>query len=320
MATLQPGCLLHWRCARLWGEAYIDERFCVCQRLPWPRVRSAHRTAHTPGTATSLNLKLKSCIHQPSRLSFAPTIPSLCTTSAVVCTPPHASVLHCGYATCTRPHLLESCLRIARLCTQSRLCRRVTPQDAHLHAARFEQKEIPYSKDALIPGAGVGQGVALIFVSALWGGPLSPGTPPPPPPPHSKSRKNPGSGNLFSFGPIFFTCTIGAPIAGSFAIPLVSFLPYVADITLQRPISMFFGTLVQPCPHAKRDDVLTTILYFRFQDRWSGKKRQEVYNAAQKACSTLFLSTPVATLCEFVRQAAIMVRQDPKVSPTVVDL
>ena len=78
----------------------------------------------------------------------------------------------------------------------------------------------------------------------------------------------------------------------------------------QRPISAFFGTPVQPCPRVKRNDVVNVILYFRFQDRWTGKKRQEAYNVAQKACSTLFLNTATATLHEFMTQAAVMARQD----------
>ena len=81
----------------------------------------------------------------------------------------------------------------------------------------------------------------------------------------------------------------------------------------QRPISAFFSTSVQPCPRVKRDDVVNTILYFRFQDRWTGKKRQEAYNVAQKACSTLFLNTSMATLHEFITQAAVMARQDCEV-------
>ena len=119
-----------------------------------------------------------------------------------------------------------------------------------------------------------------------------------------------GSGTLFSFGPIFFPRFFVTPVAGLFGhFPHIIF-PCVADIMWQRPIHRSFGTAVQPCPRAKRDDVITTILYFPFQDGWSGKKRQEAYNAAQKACSTLFLTTPMATLCEFVRQGAITARQD----------
>ena len=34
---------------------------------------------------------------------------------------------------------------------------------------------------------------------------------------------------------------------------------------------------------------------------------------AHKACSTLFLNTPMATLHEFITQAAVMARQDREV-------
>ena len=84
---------------------------------------------------------------------------------------------------------------------------------------------------------------------------------------------------------------------------LHSLLPSVADTMSRRPISTFFGTPVQPCPCAKHNNIINAILFFRFQDRWIGKKNQEAYNVAHKACSTLFLNTPMATLCEFIRQA-----------------
>ena len=125
--------------------------------------------------------------------------------------------------------------------------------------------------------------------------PPSPG-PPPPSPLHSNSPENQGFGNVFSFGPILPSRAFGALIAGFFGHSTVSFLPSVADTMSQRPISAFFGITVQPCPRVKRDDVVNAILCFRFQDRWTGKKRQEAYNVAQKACSTLFLNTPMA-LC-----------------------
>ena len=57
---------------------------------------------------------------------------------------------------------------------------------------------------------------------------------------------------------------------------LVSFLPCSANIMSQGSISIFFGTPVQLCHREKCDDVLTAILYVRFQDRWSGKNRQGV--------------------------------------------
>ena len=116
------------------------------------------------------------------------------------------------------------------------------------------------------------------------------------PPLRSKSRKNQGSANLFSFGPIFFSRTFGAPLAEFFGHSTLSLFPFVADIMSQRPISRSFGTPVQLCPYAKRDDIKTAILYFHFQDRCSGKKRQEARNAAEKVCCTFFLNTPMALL------------------------
>ena len=185
------------------------------------------------------------------------------------------------------------------------------------------------------------QGVALIFIPAGGGGAppwttsLPPLDPLPPSPLHSNSPENQGFGNVFSFGPILPSRAFGALIAGFFGHSTVSFLPSVADTMSQRPISAFFGTLVQPCPRVKRDDAVNAILYFRFQDRWIGKKRHEAYNVAQKACSTLFLNTPMATLCEFITQVGVMARQVlvalpvqrrmtlvslAQVSPTLIDL
>ena len=93
-------------------------------------------------------------------------------------------------------------------------------------------------------------------------------------------------------------------------IPLVSLLPYVAELISQHPISMFFGNPVQLGPLAKRSAVISAIPYFCFPARRSGKKRQEAYNVGQKACSTLFLNTPTATRCDFVRQATIIMWKD----------
>ena len=164
------------------------------------------------------------------------------------------------------------------------------------------------------------QGVALVFIPAGGGAlplgppPSLPWTPSPPPSPlHSNSPENQGFGNVFSFGPIFSSRAFSALIAGFFGHSTVSFLPSVVDTMSQRPISAFFSTPVQPCPRVKCDDVVNAILYFRFQDRWTGKKRQEAHNVAQKACSTLFLNTPMATLHEFITQAAVMARQDREV-------
>ena len=74
----------------------------------------------------------------------------------------------------------------------------------------------------------------------------------------------------------------------------------------QHLLSVYFSSPVQPSPHAKRKDVIDTLLCFRFTDRTTSQKPQEAYNEAQKACATLFLSVPMATLCEFVAVAQKM--------------
>ena len=81
----------------------------------------------------------------------------------------------------------------------------------------------------------------------------------------------------------------------------LSFYVYSAFLVLQitmtqRSLSVYFRSPVQPSPCAKRKDVIDALLYFRFKDRITGRERQEAYNEAQKACATLFLSVPMATL------------------------
>ena len=138
-------------------------------------------------------------------------------------------------------------------------------------------------------------GFALIFIPAGGGG-LPLGPPPPSALIHLRIRV---LGTLFRFGQFFPPAPSVHLYQGSLVTPLESFLPPVADTMSQGPISTFFSTPVQLCPPAKRDDVINATLYFCFQDRWTGKKRQEAYSVAQKACSTLFLNTPRATLCEW---------------------
>ena len=81
----------------------------------------------------------------------------------------------------------------------------------------------------------------------------------------------------------------------------LSFYVYSAFLVLQitmtqRSLSVYFCSPVQLSPRAKHKDVIDALLYFRFKDRITGRKRQEAYNEAQKACATLFLSVPMATL------------------------
>ena len=63
-------------------------------------------------------------------------------------------------------------------------------------------------------------------------------------------------------------------------------------------IMMTKRCLVQPPPHVKREDVMDKRFYFRFKDRLTRRKRQKAYYGVQKACSTLFLGVPMATLRE----------------------
>ena len=78
----------------------------------------------------------------------------------------------------------------------------------------------------------------------------------------------------------------------------------------QRSLSVYFSSPIQPSPRAKCEDVIDALLYFRFTDRTTSRKRQEACNEAQKACAALFLSIPMATLCEFVVVAQKMATRD----------
>ena len=84
----------------------------------------------------------------------------------------------------------------------------------------------------------------------------------------------------------------------------------------QRSFLVYFSSPVQPSPCAKRQDVIDALLYFRFKDRTTSRKRQEAYNEAQKACATLFLSVPMATLCEFEAVAQKIATRDRSNSTT----
>ena len=92
--------------------------------------------------------------------------------------------------------------------------------------------------------------------------------------------------------------------------PCVLHIPCFPDYHAQRSMSVYFSPPVPPLPRAKREDVIDALLYFRFKDRITGHTRQKAYNEAQKACATLFLSVPMAALCEFVAVAQKMTTCD----------
>ena len=59
----------------------------------------------------------------------------------------------------------------------------------------------------------------------------------------------------------------------------------VLQITMtQRSLSVYFRSPVQPSPRAKRKDVIDTLLYFRFKDRITGRKRQQAYKRHAPHC------------------------------------
>ena len=81
----------------------------------------------------------------------------------------------------------------------------------------------------------------------------------------------------------------------------------------ERALSAYFRFLVQLPPHVKPEDVIDVLLYFGFQDRLTRRKRQEAYHNRQQACSALFLSVPMATLCEVVTVVQEMAARDCEV-------
>ena len=80
----------------------------------------------------------------------------------------------------------------------------------------------------------------------------------------------------------------------------------------KHSLSSVFRSPVQPPPRAKREDD-DVLLSFRFKDNITGRQKQQAYNEAQRACTTLFLSVPMATLCNFVVVAQKMATLDREV-------
>ena len=119
----------------------------------------------------------------------------------------------------------------------------------------------------------------------------------PPPPSAQVHPKTWVLGTFFSHGKKIF---------GAFGAchTLCTYCSMCAPYTLfsrlpQRSLSVYFSSPVPPLSRAKREDAIDALLYFRFKDRITGPKRQKVYNEAQKACATIFLSVPMATRDRF---------------------
>ena len=147
------------------------------------------------------------------------------------------------------------------------------------------------------PGGGGGGGAGTCFnFHSDGGGTPPPWTPSPPPPSAQVQLKTWVLGTFFRDGE-----KISRRLRRTPHTVYLSFYVYSAFLVLQttmtqRSLSVYFCSPVQPSPRAKHKDIIDALLYFRFKGRITGRKRQEAYNEAQKACATLFLSVPMATL------------------------
>ena len=155
------------------------------------------------------------------------------------------------------------------------------------------------------------------------GGEPPPWTPSPPPldplppsPLSSSAPENLGFGNFFYSWGKNFRRLRRMPYTVYVLLHVCSIYLVLQTTMPQRSLSMYFSSPVQPSPCAKREDVIDALLYFRFKDRTTSRERQEAYNEAQKACATLFLSVPMATLCDFVAVAQKMATRDRSSSTT----
>ena len=138
------------------------------------------------------------------------------------------------------------------------------------------------------------QGLALIFILAGRGTP-SPWTPSPPPPSAQVHLKTWVLGTFFSHGKNFRRLR-RMPYTVYILLHVCSISLVIQTTMPQCSLSVYFSSPVPPLPRAKHEDPIDMLLYFRFKDRITGPKRQEAYNKAQKACATIFLSMPMATV------------------------
>ena len=119
-------------------------------------------------------------------------------------------------------------------------------------------------------------------------------------------------GTFFSHGKIFLAPSAHAIHCVHIAPCVLKYLVFQTTMP-QRSLSVYFSSLVPLLPGTKCEDVFDALLHFGFKDRITGHKRQKAYNEAQKARAKLFLSVPMATLCDFVAVAQKMATCDRKV-------
>ena len=107
------------------------------------------------------------------------------------------------------------------------------------------------------------------------GGRAPPWTPSPPPPSAQVHPKIWVLGTFFSHGKNIFWHLRRMPYT-VYILLHVCYISLVFQTTMpQRSLLVYFTSPVPPLPHAKREDVIDALLYFRFKDRITGHKRQK---------------------------------------------
>ena len=136
-----------------------------------------------------------------------------------------------------------------------------------------------YGQCAIGKGGG-GQGLALIFIPAGGGAPPpnplppSPG-PPPPLPPQLKCTRYPGFWEHFLVMGKNFRRLRRMPYTVYISLHVCSISLVIQTTMPQRSLLVYFSSPVPQLPGAKREDVIDTLLYFRFKDRITGHKGQK---------------------------------------------
>ena len=117
---------------------------------------------------------------------------------------------------------------------------------------------------------------ALIFIPAGGGGhpPLTP-SPLPPLPPQLKCTQKSGFWEHFLVMGNNFWRLRHMPYTVYILLHVCSISLVIQTTMPQRSLLVYFSSPVPPLPRAKREDVIDTLLYFRFKDRITGHKRQK---------------------------------------------